>query len=125
MFTNQTINYDQYLLLLDLQDLLGSEALEAVRNLLPHNVNGDLSALCTWPDQIRHWYKYRWTSPLHFIDTPDNDCTFGYESKPNAHQNNFDLLFFFFSSRTCTRPSANPVYQLSEDSNNKRVDQLN
>ncbi|XP_062162295.1 endonuclease 1 isoform X2 [Alnus glutinosa] len=61
------------------QDLLGSEALEAVRNLLPHNVNGDLSALCTWPDQIRHWYKYRWTSPLHFIDTPDNDCTFGYE----------------------------------------------
>ncbi|KAJ6416529.1 hypothetical protein OIU84_002398, partial [Salix udensis] len=60
------------------QNLLGPEAANAVENLLPHNLNGDLSALCVWPDQIRHWYKYRWTSPLHFIDTPDNACTFDY-----------------------------------------------
>ncbi|KAK9267924.1 hypothetical protein L1049_010361 [Liquidambar formosana] len=60
------------------QALLEPEAKEAVQNLLPSRVNGDLSALCTWPDQIRHWYKYRWTSPLHFIDTPDNECTFDY-----------------------------------------------
>ncbi|MCD9645273.1 hypothetical protein HAX54_034099 [Datura stramonium] len=26
-----------------------------------------------------HWYKYRWTSPLHFIDTPDKACNFDYE----------------------------------------------
>ncbi|KAM1384676.1 hypothetical protein EV1_036451 [Malus domestica] len=58
--------------------LLGPEAAEAVQNLLPHNVDGDLSALCVWPDQIRHWYRYRWTSPLHFIATPDNACTFDY-----------------------------------------------
>uniref|UniRef100_A0A7N2LNK5 Aspergillus nuclease S1 n=1 Tax=Quercus lobata TaxID=97700 RepID=A0A7N2LNK5_QUELO len=56
-----------------------SEALEAIQNLLPLNVNGDLLALCTWPDQIRHWHKYRWTSPLHFIDTPDDECTFNYQ----------------------------------------------
>ncbi|XVF25879.1 hypothetical protein REPUB_Repub13aG0251900 [Reevesia pubescens] len=60
------------------QGLLEPEAAEAVENLLPHYVNGDLSSLCVWPDQIRHWYRYRWTSPLHFIDTPDDDCTFDY-----------------------------------------------
>ncbi|CAN6546512.1 unnamed protein product [Malus baccata var. baccata] len=60
------------------QALLEPEAAEAVQNLLPHYVDGDLSALCVWPDQIRHWYRYRWTSPLHFIDTPDNACTFDY-----------------------------------------------
>ncbi|XP_058085120.1 endonuclease 1 [Magnolia sinica] len=60
------------------QALLEPEAAHAVHNLLPDYANGDLSALCTWPDQIRHWYRYRWTSPLHFIDTPDNACTFDY-----------------------------------------------
>ncbi|XP_031478089.1 endonuclease 1-like isoform X1 [Nymphaea colorata] len=60
------------------QKLLNHEASHAVVNLLPDYVNGDLSALCTWPDQIRHWYKYRWTSSLHFIDTPDDACSFDY-----------------------------------------------
>lgn len=63
------------------QKLLDPEAAEAVRNLLPDYVDGDLSALCVWPDQIRHWYKYRWTSSLHFIDTPDQACNFAYSSK--------------------------------------------
>ncbi|XP_020521108.1 endonuclease 1 isoform X2 [Amborella trichopoda] len=60
------------------QALLDPKAADAVQNLLPDYVNGDLSALCTWPDQIRHWYKYRWTSSLHFIDTPDESCSFEY-----------------------------------------------
>lgn len=63
-----------------LQDLLEPDADEAVRNLLPDYAEGDLSALCVWADQIRHWYKYRWTSPLHFIDTPDKACSFVYLS---------------------------------------------
>ncbi|CAO2823791.1 unnamed protein product [Amaranthus hypochondriacus] len=61
------------------QNLLEAEAAHAVKNLLPQNLDGDLSALCVWPDQVRHWYKYRWTSPLHFIDTPDNSCSFNYK----------------------------------------------
>ncbi|XP_059623265.1 endonuclease 1-like [Cornus florida] len=61
------------------QDLLEPEAAHAVRMLLPDYVDGNLSALCVWPDQIRHWYKYRWTSSLHFIDTPDEACTFQYK----------------------------------------------
>lgn len=60
------------------QALLEPEASEAVQNLLPQEVNGDLSSLCVWADQIRHWNKYRWTSSLHFIDTPDKACTFDY-----------------------------------------------
>ncbi|XP_021740394.1 endonuclease 1-like [Chenopodium quinoa] len=63
------------------QDLLEPEALDAVKKLLPDNLNGNLSALCVWPDQVRHWYKYRWTSPLHFIDTPDDSCSFNYKRK--------------------------------------------
>ncbi|KAK3004235.1 hypothetical protein RJ639_020213 [Escallonia herrerae] len=61
------------------QKLLEPEAAHAVQMLLPDYVDGDLSALCVWPDQIRHWYRYRWTSSLHFIDTPDQACTFDYQ----------------------------------------------
>lgn len=63
-----------------MQDLLEPAAAHAVRNLLTEEADGDLSALCVWPDQVRHWYKYRWTSPLHFIDTPDKACSFVYSS---------------------------------------------
>ncbi|KAH9748500.1 Endonuclease 1 [Citrus sinensis] len=65
------------------QSLLEPDAAHAVENLLPQHVNGDLSALCVWPDQVRHWYRYRWTSPLHFIDTPDDACT--YEFSRDCH----------------------------------------
>ncbi|XP_073042190.1 endonuclease 1 [Primulina eburnea] len=61
------------------QELLDPEADTAVKMLLPDYADGDLSALCVWPDQVRHWYKYRWTSPLHFIDTPDQACNFNYQ----------------------------------------------
>lgn len=60
------------------QELLVPDAAHVVRMLLPDYANGDLSALCVWPDQIRHWYRYRWSSPLHFIDTPDDACSFDY-----------------------------------------------
>ncbi|KAK9706651.1 hypothetical protein RND81_07G142000 [Saponaria officinalis] len=60
------------------QNLLEPEALHAVKNLIPEHLNGNLSALCVWPDQVRHWYKYRWSSPLHFIDSPDDSCSFDY-----------------------------------------------
>ena len=63
-----------------MKDLLEPDAANAVRNLLPDDVGGVLSALCVWPDQVRHWYKYRWTGPLHFIDTPDKACSFDYSS---------------------------------------------
>ncbi|CAL0321276.1 unnamed protein product [Lupinus luteus] len=36
------------------QALLEPQASEDVSQLLPEYVQGDLSALCVWPDQIRH-----------------------------------------------------------------------
>ncbi|KAI5656984.1 hypothetical protein M9H77_25777 [Catharanthus roseus] len=61
------------------QGLLEPGAAHVVKMLLPEHVNGDLSALCVWPDQVRHWHKYSWTSSLHFIDTPDKACSFNYQ----------------------------------------------
>lgn len=62
------------------QELLNPEATEAVQALLPESAGGNLSAMCVWADQIRRWSKYRWTSPLHYINTPDNACSFLYKS---------------------------------------------
>ncbi|KAG6392237.1 hypothetical protein SASPL_146450 [Salvia splendens] len=61
------------------QDLLEPEENHAVQMLLPDYAKGDLSSLCVWSDQVRHWYKCRWTSPLHFIDSPDQACNFKYQ----------------------------------------------
>ncbi|XP_054800949.1 endonuclease 1-like isoform X1 [Prosopis cineraria] len=66
--------------------LLDAGADEAMKNLLPDYVKGDLSALCIWPDQIRILYKYRWTSPLHYINIPDNKCSFVYSR--DCHDSN-------------------------------------
>ncbi|XP_054800950.1 endonuclease 1-like isoform X2 [Prosopis cineraria] len=68
------------------QSLLDAGADEAMKNLLPDYVKGDLSALCIWPDQIRILYKYRWTSPLHYINIPDNKCSFVYSR--DCHDSN-------------------------------------
>ncbi|XP_031478110.1 endonuclease 1-like [Nymphaea colorata] len=73
------------------QELLSPEASDAVTSLLPDYVDGDLSALCTWADQIRHWYKYRWTSPLHYIDTPDEACTYDYSRDCHDQYGNKDM----------------------------------
>jgi hypothetical protein len=60
------------------QALLNKEAEDAVQKLLPKYAEGDLASLCSWPDEIRFWYKYRWTGPLHYIDTPDFRCNYEY-----------------------------------------------
>ncbi|MCO5586806.1 hypothetical protein L7F22_040748 [Adiantum nelumboides] len=34
------------------------------------------NSLCSWPDAMR--FRYKWSSALHFIDTPDFSCNFNY-----------------------------------------------
>ncbi|RZS22812.1 hypothetical protein BHM03_00055632 [Ensete ventricosum] len=51
---------------------------EAIKNLLPDYVNGDLSALCSWPDEVRDQQSM---SSFHFVNTPDEACSFDYSSK--------------------------------------------
>lgn len=58
---------------------LSEDALAAVKDLLPDSAEGDLANVCAWADEVR-WH-YRWSSPLHYIDTPDFMCNYKYSSK--------------------------------------------
>lgn len=60
-----------------LQPRLTKAAADAVSQLLPDD--DDLASLCSWADQVR--FRYPWSSPLHYIDTPDNLCTYQYNSE--------------------------------------------
>ncbi|XP_009411988.2 endonuclease 4 isoform X3 [Musa acuminata AAA Group] len=60
------------------EGLLTQEAITAVKMLLPDYANGDLASLCSWADEIRHNPRWRWTGPLHYIDTPDFKCNYDY-----------------------------------------------
>ncbi|POO03671.1 S1/P1 nuclease [Trema orientale] len=55
---------------------LNEEALAVVKQLLPASAKGDLASVCSWPDDIRK--QYRWSSALHFADTPDFKCNYEY-----------------------------------------------
>ncbi|KAJ4703394.1 Endonuclease [Melia azedarach] len=57
---------------------LTKDALAAVKELLPDSAEGDLANVCSWPDEIRHYYHWRWSSPLHYVDTPDFKCNYDY-----------------------------------------------
>ncbi|KAJ4912826.1 Endonuclease 4 [Raphanus sativus] len=54
------------------------ETVAAVKRLLPESAQGDLASVCSWPDEIKHHWQWRWTSPLHYVDTPDYRCNYLY-----------------------------------------------
>ncbi|CAJ2678446.1 unnamed protein product [Trifolium pratense] len=60
------------------EEFLSEDALFAVNQLLPDSAQGDLASVCSWPDEIRYNYHYRWSSALHYIDTPDFKCNYQY-----------------------------------------------
>ncbi|XP_061367685.1 endonuclease 4-like isoform X1 [Gastrolobium bilobum] len=60
------------------QEYLTEDALFAVKQLLPDSAEGDLAAVCSWADEVRHNYHYRWSSALHYVDTPDYRCNYEY-----------------------------------------------
>uniref|UniRef100_A0A7N2LQP7 Aspergillus nuclease S1 n=1 Tax=Quercus lobata TaxID=97700 RepID=A0A7N2LQP7_QUELO len=55
---------------------LTEDAVAAVKELLPESAGGNLAAVCSWPDEIR--FRLRWSSALHYIDTPDFKCNYEY-----------------------------------------------
>ncbi|XP_039143816.1 endonuclease 2 [Dioscorea cayenensis subsp. rotundata] len=59
------------------QNLLTESAANAVKQLLPTFADDDLSSLCSWADKVK--FKYPWSSPLHYIDTPDHLCNYNYD----------------------------------------------
>jgi len=58
------------------QTLLNDSATAAVLNLLPES-NGNMAAVASWADQMRHTYP--WSAELHYINTPDWACTYEYD----------------------------------------------
>lgn len=59
------------------QKLFTQATRDAVVDLLPEHAEGNLASLCSWPDEMR--WKYRWSSALHYIDTPDFLCNYNYD----------------------------------------------
>ncbi|CAN1826424.1 Endonuclease 2 [Linum perenne] len=57
------------------QPRLSDAAAAAVKQLLPEDAE-DLASLCSWADKVK--FRYHWSSPLHYIDTPDNLCAYSY-----------------------------------------------
>ncbi|KAK4399958.1 Endonuclease 2 [Sesamum angolense] len=60
------------------QPRLSKSAADAVSQLLPAYADNDLGSLCSWADRVK--FRYHWSSPLHYIDTPDNLCTYQYKN---------------------------------------------
>ncbi|KAL6990995.1 Endonuclease 4 [Sarracenia purpurea var. burkii] len=57
---------------------LSEDASVAVKALLPDYAEGDLASVCSWADEIRQNFHWRWTGPLHYVDTPDFRCNYNY-----------------------------------------------
>ncbi|KAJ4880930.1 Endonuclease 3 [Raphanus sativus] len=60
------------------QSYFGKETLVAVKKLLPAYANGELAAVCSWPDEIKRRPEWSWTYALHYADTPDYKCNYEY-----------------------------------------------
>jgi len=65
------------------QSRLSDTAAAAVKKLLPDYAQNDLSSVCSWADRVKFYLK--WSSALHFADTPPKLCTFQYDSKFPFH----------------------------------------
>ncbi|KAG7616825.1 Endonuclease 3 [Arabidopsis thaliana] len=60
------------------QSYFEEDTVVSVKKLLPESANGELAAVCSWPDEIKKLPQWRWTSALHFADTPDYKCNYEY-----------------------------------------------
>ncbi|XP_071725320.1 endonuclease 2-like [Rutidosis leptorrhynchoides] len=57
------------------QARLTDTAATAVKEFLPEYAQNDLASVCIWPDRIK--FRYPWSSPLHYINTPEV-CNYKY-----------------------------------------------
>jgi len=80
----------------NLQGYLSEDALFAVKQLLPDSAEGDLAAVCSWADEVRFNYHYRWSSALHYVDTPDFKCNYEYCSEFVWPYATLALMEFFY-----------------------------
>ncbi|CAO2842700.1 unnamed protein product [Amaranthus hypochondriacus] len=60
------------------QHYLSEAAMAAVKELLPESADGELSAVCSWPDLPEIRQGYPWSTALHYLNTPDFLCKYDY-----------------------------------------------
>ncbi|KAK8916918.1 Endonuclease 2 [Platanthera zijinensis] len=69
------------------QEKINDAASDAVNKLLPDYAKNNLSTLCSWADDV--WFIFPWSSELHYINVPDNSCSYNYSrdcKDPNGVQ---------------------------------------
>ncbi|PKA55147.1 Endonuclease 2 [Apostasia shenzhenica] len=57
------------------ESYLTEKTRKAVAELLPETAGGDFPSVCPWADEVR--FRYHWSSPLHYINTP-GVCNYKY-----------------------------------------------
>jgi len=67
------------------QGFLTQQALNGVTNLLPET-NGDMGLVASWADAVGR-DAYKWSAPLHYINTPDWSCTYQRSRDCSDHGN--------------------------------------
>lgn len=71
------------------QSLLTNEASTFVRIHLPSEINGNMSNVSTWADNILHadtepdYLNWQWSAPLHYADTKDWACVYDRQNDCN------------------------------------------
>ncbi|RYR65751.1 hypothetical protein Ahy_A03g011677 isoform C [Arachis hypogaea] len=83
------------------QDYLNQDAVSAVKELLPDSAQGHLAAVCSWADDVGYTHNYRWSQPLHYVDTPDFICNYRYCSQSFHLCSNSFCFFLLASSFPC------------------------
>jgi hypothetical protein len=85
------------------QTLITSNTYNSISNLIP---GGNMSSVANWADEVRSLPEWKWSVPLHFINTPswncsyirERDCYNGVDSflycVDGAIQNNTNLLVY-------------------------------
>ncbi|KAH7841528.1 hypothetical protein Vadar_031111 [Vaccinium darrowii] len=98
------------------QSRLSEAAAAAVQALLPASANGDLGSECSWADNVR--FRYSWSPPLHFIDTPDGLCSYNYNRDCKDENGVMDRCsagaINNYTSQLLTYGSSSSKYDLTE-----------
>ncbi|KAH6763032.1 endonuclease 2 [Perilla frutescens var. hirtella] len=90
------------------QARLSKAAAAVVTKLLPASAKNDLGVLCPWPDQVK--LRYRWSSSLHFINTPHRDCKDSNGVKGNCLAGAINN----YTTELLTYPNKRQQYNLTE-----------
>ncbi|KAH6769555.1 endonuclease 2 [Perilla frutescens var. hirtella] len=98
------------------QPRLSKAAADAVSQLLPAYADDDLGSMCSWADQVR--FRYRWSSALHYIDTPDDLCSYLYKRDCKDEDGIQDRCvagaIYNYTNQLLSYGSGNSQYNLTE-----------